>query len=63
MSDSWIQLLTVIIANFTIVWWFRKETREDWLRMDREWKEFRDALSKEMRDFHERLLDIESRRR
>lgn len=63
MDDAWLQILTVIIANFGIVWWFRKESREDWKMIHQEMKEFREAVQMEMKDFHERLIDIESRRR
>lgn len=74
MNDSWMQILTVVLANFTVVWWFRKESREDWVRMDkeakenwsrrdREMKEFRELIRLDMKDFHERLLKIEMERK
>lgn len=69
MDESWIQLFTVIIANFTVVWWFRKESRDDWKHMDskmdqmnKEHKEFKEAIRLDMKDFHERLLEIEKSR-
>lgn len=55
MNESWIQVLTVLISNFGIILWFRKESREDWIRC----QNTIDAIQKEMKDFHERLLDIE----
>jgi hypothetical protein len=55
MSDSWAQILTVVIANIGAIWWFRKESREDWIRC----QNTIDAIQKEMKDFHERLLQIE----
>lgn len=62
MNESWIQIVTVILANFTIVWWFRKESREDWKMIHQEMREFKDSVRLEMKDFHERLLEIERRR-
>jgi hypothetical protein len=62
MNDNWIQILTVILANFSIVWWFRKESREDWKMIHQEMKEFKEAIRIEMKDFHERLLEIERKR-
>lgn len=60
------QLLTLVITilatfagNFGIIIWFRKESREDWARC----QNTIDAIKEEMKDFHERLLDIETRRR
>lgn len=63
MSDSWIQIVTVILANFSIIWWFRKESREDWKIIHQEMKEFKEAIRLEMKDFHERLLEIEKARK
>lgn len=58
MNESWIQILTVVFANFGIIWWFRKESREDWIRC----QNTIDAIKDEMKDFHERLLKIEIER-
>lgn len=69
-----IQLISFFIANFGIIWWFRKESREDWkiIRKEsredwkiihQEMKEFKDVVRIEMRDFHERLLKIEMERK
>lgn len=62
MSDSTIQLLTMVFANFGIIWWFRKESREDWKMIHQELKEFKDTIRYEMKDFHERLLEIERKK-
>lgn len=66
MYEDWIQLFTLIVTNFTIVWWFRKESREDWARnsdkMDKmveRTDKILEAIQSEMKDFHERLLKIE----
>lgn len=70
MIESLLQLLTVLIANFGIIWWFRKESREDVKEFRKEcredWKRCTtliDAIKEEMKDFHERLLKIEMDRK
>ena len=69
MTEGWMQIITLIIANFTVIWWFRKESREDWKMSREDWKmihhelkEFKDVVRIEMKDFHERLLEIEKNR-
>ena len=57
--NEWLQIFTVIITNFSVIWWFRKESREDWKMLHQEMKEFKDGVRFEMKDFHERLLDIQ----
>lgn len=59
MDQSTQHLITIIIANFGIIWWFRKESREDWIRC----QNTLDAIQKEMGDFHRRLCKIEERRK
>lgn len=63
MNEPWMQILTIILANFSVVWWFRRESREDWKMIHQEMKEFKEAIRIEMRDFHERLLEIEKDRK
>ena len=62
MTEGWMQIITLIIANFTVIWWFRKESREDWKMIHQELKEFKDVVRIEMKDFHERLVEIEKNR-
>lgn len=52
-------MMTVFLGNFGIIWWFRKESREDWIRC----QNTIDAIKDEMKDFHERLLKIEMDRK
>ena len=59
MNDSWLQILTVVFANFGVIWWFRKECREDWKMSN----DLIKAIQAEMKDFHERLLKIEMDRK
>lgn len=60
---EWSQVITLMMGNFAIIWWFRKESREDWKIMHNEWREFKETVRLEMKDFHERLLEIEKRRK
>lgn len=64
--NEWFQVLTLLIANFGVVWWFRKESRDDWKRCNStietircEMKEFREDIRLEMKDFHEKLFHLE----
>lgn len=59
MSESWLQIITVVFANLTAIWWFRKECREDWKMSN----DLIRAIQEEMKDFHERLLKIEMNRK
>ena len=52
---EWGQVLTLMLGNFGTIWWFRKESREDWIRC----QNTIDLIQREMKDFHERLLKIE----
>jgi len=77
MNEQWIQIFTIIIANLGVIWWFRKESREDWKMCNANIQEMRkesredwkrseniiNAIKDEMKDFHERLLKIEMTRK
>lgn len=77
MSETWAQVLTILggmatvfFANLGIIWWFRRECREDWKMcnqeissMREEFKQFREMWAAESKDFHERLLKIEMERK
>lgn len=70
MNETWIQILTIIVGNFSIILWFRKESREDWVRCQnsidshqRDTKVTIDAIQSEMKDFHKKLLEIEMGRK
>lgn len=34
MADSWIQILSLFVANAGLILWFRSESRSDWRHMD-----------------------------
>lgn len=66
MNESWSQVIVLILGMFTIfagnfgtILWFRKESRDDWIRC----QNTIDAIQKEMNDFHKRLLKIEMRKK
>lgn len=61
MNEIWAQVLTIVgsvltivISNLGIILWFRKESREDWVRC----QNTIDAIRENMKDFHECLIDI-----
>lgn len=55
MNEVWAQILAIMVGNFGIIWWFRKECREDWKMCNGTIE----AIRIEMKDFHEKLLKIE----
>ena len=57
------KLLTLVLTNFGIVWYFRKESREDWKRSDDQMKSFQEKFHEETKDFHRRLCEIEANRK
>lgn len=63
LIQSWAQVATMIISTFTMIYLFRKESREDWKIIHLEIKDFREVVRLEMKDFHERLLEIEMNRK
>lgn len=68
MSDSWIQILSVFLANAGLIIWFRTEARSDWRHMDAKLdatlsgiREEMNAIHEEVKDFHGRLCAIEEK--
>ena len=62
-------VIGLFFANAGLILWMRGESRSDWRhmdnRMDAHRKEVNDLLrsiQEEMKDFHDRLCDIEERR-
>ena len=71
---DWLQILTVIGANFGLFLWCRSESREDHRQLEAattaqlngiryDMKEFRDLWMQESKDFHKRLCEIEAARK
>jgi len=63
---DWAQVLTVLGANMGLFLWARSESRADIRHMDNKLDAIRElthAIHSEMKDFHNRLCDIERERR
>lgn len=70
MDESWIQIISLFLANSGLILWFRMESRNDWRHMDnrvdairQDMKDFHVAMLQESKDFHARLCIIEERNR
>lgn len=59
--ESWIQVLSLFLANAGLIIWFRSESRSDWRHMDAKLDAQIKAIQEEMKDFHGRLCAIEER--
>jgi hypothetical protein len=55
MTESWMQIISLFLANAALILWFRAESRSDWRHMDAQSKDFQQAILQEMKDFHGRL--------
>jgi len=60
---EWIQLLSLFLANAGLILWMRSESRSDWRHMDNKLDASIRAIQEEMKDFHDRLIRIEERRK
>lgn len=65
---DWIQFTIMIISFVGLFAWNRSESRADWRHMDSKIDEYRKetldlikAIQQEIKDFHQRLCDIEER--
>ena len=60
-------ILGVFIANATMILplllWNRSESRNDWRHMDTKFDTYIGAIGDEMKDFHNRLLEIEKNKK
>lgn len=66
MSESWMQISALFLANAGLIVWFRAESRSDWRHMDAKMESFRAetgilirAIQEEIKDFHRKLIEIE----
>lgn len=57
MNESWIQIISLFIANAALIIWFMSDSRNDWRHIDAQIK----AIQDEIKDFHGRLCAIEER--
>ena len=70
MSESWVQILALVLANGALIiplfLWNRSESRADIRHMDSKLESTRElvrAIHDEMKDFHNRLCRIEEGRK
>ena len=56
---EWIQIISLFLANAGLIIWFRTESRADWRHMDAKI----DAIQLEMKDFHGKLIALETKRK
>lgn len=61
-EQSIFQVLGLLIGNLGIIYMFRREIRDDQKHLDNRWYASIKSIEAECKDFHERLLEIESRR-
>lgn len=66
----WEQVLTILGGNMAMFLWAMRQSRTDFLHLDRKLEENRKetnqivkAIQEEVKDFHKRLCDIEERRK
>jgi hypothetical protein len=58
MTESWVQICSLFVANAGLILWFRAESRAD----HRQCIDLVIAIQNEMKDFHGRLCKIEEAR-
>ncbi len=70
MDESWIQVLSLFLANAGLIIWFRAESNSDWRHMDtkidairEDSRSFQTAMLQESKDFHARMCCIEQEKR
>ncbi len=63
MNESWLQILSLFLANAGLIIWFRAESRSDWRHMDnkleastKETRDLVEAIKQDMKDFHLKLM-------
>ena len=59
--DSWIQIISLFLANAGLILWFRAESRADWRHLDNKFDKMLEESKNEMKDFHSRLIILEER--
>ncbi len=62
---DWLQVLTVLGVNAGLFFWTRAESRSDYKHLDTKIDAIREltyAIHLEMKDFHNRLCNIEEKR-
>jgi len=67
---EWTQVLTILGGNFALFLWVARQSRTDYLHLDKKLDEHRRetnslirAIQEEIKDFHNRLCNIERERK
>lgn len=67
MDFSWLQPISYLIAIGVFIWHLRKDSKEDYIRMEQKLEAWRaesnsmiNAIHQEIKDFHGRMCAIES---
>jgi len=60
---EWSQVLTIIVAQSAMFLWVRRESRRDYLHMEKRTDTLLNAIHQEIKDFHGRLCAIEEKRK
>lgn len=61
LNQGWIQIISLFLANAGLIIWFRAESRSDWRHMDNKLDNSIKAIQEEMKSFHTRLIEIETK--
>ncbi len=61
ISEAWLQVGSLFLANAALIVWFRSESRSDWRHCDAQIQ----AIREEIKDFHTKLAtqDLEFKMR
>lgn len=67
---EWMQVLTILVGNVGMFLWATRQSRTDYLHLDKKMDENRKEITglireihDEMKDFHNRLYNIEKERK
>lgn len=58
---EWYQVATIVGANLGLFLWAVRQSRNDYLNCQKSIEGFKDAMIKETKDFHGRLVAIETK--
>lgn len=58
---EWLQILSLFIANFGLILWFRSESREDWSHIDNKTDQLDLLIRAEVREFREEHKEFKER--
>lgn len=61
MNHSWLQVISLFLANVGLILWFRSESRQDWRLMDSKHESFRAEMSLMLKGIHDEIKDFHGR--